>query len=82
MANIKDCCVTFPIGDCDLSDVGEIKRRIIDVIDRPDFGGCFGDLDVQVRTLQSGPTPRVDVEVKCEVSTENTGCTGSLIWSV
>ncbi|HAS6638104.1 hypothetical protein AABD46_19200 [Vibrio parahaemolyticus] len=81
MASIKDCCITFPIGDCDLTDVEGVKSRIIDVIDSPDFGGCFGDLDVQVRTLQAGPTPRGEGSVSCKAdSSGKVSCEGKVSW--
>lgn len=78
---ISECCVSFPIGDCDLSDVDGIRRKIMESIDGDDFGGCIRDLDVQVGTLQAGAAPRGEASVSCKAdSGGRVSCEGKVSW--
>ncbi|CAH0236294.1 hypothetical protein SRABI130_02874 [Pseudomonas sp. Bi130] len=77
MSKIGDLNVTFPIGNCELSDSDSIKARIISFIDDGTLMRTLEDLDTQTTHSETAPKPRGG-SVSCTASSGGgVSCTGT-----
>lgn len=77
MATVSDLKILFPLGECDLQNMEEIKARIITFINDDSLVSGLTSLNEQTAHAEDGPRPRGG-SVSCSAnSSGGIICTGT-----
>jgi hypothetical protein len=82
MATFEDFECKLRLPNCDLGDLGGMRRQLKEMIDDDAFAKMFADLGVAAKHAGTGPAPRASGEFGLDCRTDFKGgasCGGSLV---